>query len=161
MHFHGENTEKEPAMQVGLTEAARLTGKDASTITRACNSGRLSFMRDDAGNRIFDVAELERVYGKLRTPEEQQAHDALGQDLTALHEAELRAKDAEIAALQREKRLLEDVIADLRRDREKWQEQAGQVTRLLTDRREQEEWQVPELATLAGRLRYVLTGKAA
>ena len=65
--------EKEPTMQVGLTEAARLTGKDASTITRACNSGRLSFTKDEAGNRIFDIAELERVYGPLRTPEEQRA----------------------------------------------------------------------------------------
>jgi hypothetical protein len=153
-------------MQVGLTEAARLTGKDASTITRACNSGRLSFTKDEAGNRMFDMAELERVYGTLRTPEEQ-APDAPGLDLTALHDAELRAKDAEIAALQREKRLLEDVITDLRQDREKWQQQAGQVTRLLTDQRKQaeEDWdrreQVPKLATLTGRLRYVLTGNAA
>lgn len=153
-------------MQVGLTEAARLTGKDASTITRACNSGRLSFTKDEAGSRMFDVAELERVYGTLRTPEEQ-AHDAPGLDLTTLHDAELRAKDAEITALRREKRLLEDVITDLRQDREKWQQQAGQVTRLLADQRELAErnWdrrgQVPDLATLTGRLRYVLTGKTA
>jgi hypothetical protein len=164
--FHEENTEKEPAMQVGLTEAARLTGKDASTITRACNSGRLSFTKDDAGNRMFDAAELKRVYGTLRTPEEQ-THDAPDPDLAVLHDAELRVKDNEIAALQREKRLLEDVIADLRQDREKWQQQAGQVTWLLTDQREQAErerdWrgQMPEPTTLTGRLKYVLMGKAA
>ena len=38
-------------MQVGLNEAARLTGKDQSTITRACQSGRLSFTKDESHTR--------------------------------------------------------------------------------------------------------------
>ena len=72
-------------MQVGLTEAARLTGKDQSTITRACQSGRLSFTKDESGNRMFDLAELERVYGPLRKPEEQ-TDPALTADISALTE---------------------------------------------------------------------------
>ena len=59
-------------MQVGLNQAARLTGKDASTITRACHTGCLSFAKDENGSWTFEIAELERVYGPLR----QRAHAA-------------------------------------------------------------------------------------
>jgi hypothetical protein len=48
---------------VGLTEAARLTGKHPTTIIRAATAGRLSFSVNAAGQRQFDIAELERAYG--------------------------------------------------------------------------------------------------
>ena len=78
-------------MQVGLNEAARLAGKDQSTITRAYQAGRLSFTKDARGNPMFDPAELERVYGPLRPPEEPPPTDALE-----------RAIAAEVAGLQQE-----------------------------------------------------------
>ena len=78
-------------MLVGLNEAARLAGKDQSTITRAYQAGRLSFTKDARGNPMFDPAELERVYGPLRPPEEPPPTDALE-----------RAIAAEVAGLQQE-----------------------------------------------------------
>ena len=151
-------------MQVGLTEAARLTGKDASTITRACQAGRLSFQKDDAGARVFDIAELERWAGKLRNPDDAPtSENAL--PFTAVHDAEIRAKDAEIDGLRREIRRLEEALEDARHERSRWQEQAGQITRLLTDQRAEAERErnqrdhEHQLSTLTQRLKFILTGK--
>jgi hypothetical protein len=48
---------------IGLAEAVRLTGRNQSTIHRAMKAGRLSFTKDETGERRIDVAELERVFG--------------------------------------------------------------------------------------------------
>jgi predicted site-specific integrase-resolvase len=48
---------------LGLSEAARLVGRDASTLHRAMKTGRLSYTVDAAGKRQLDPAELERVFG--------------------------------------------------------------------------------------------------
>jgi hypothetical protein len=45
---------------IGLSEAARLTGRNASTIHRSMKTGRLSYTRDEAGNRQIDVSEQGR-----------------------------------------------------------------------------------------------------
>jgi septal ring factor EnvC (AmiA/AmiB activator) len=149
-------------MQVGLNEAARLTGKDASTITRACQAGRLSFSKDESGNRMFDLAELERVYGPLRKPEEQTVPTA---NIAAATEALERAHAAEVNGLQREIRRLEDQVRLLETQCSQWQSQASQITRLLTDQREQAKrdhaQQERERGTLAQRLKLVFGGKAA
>ena len=159
-------------MQVGLNEAARLTGKDQSTITRACQSGRLSFTKDESGNRMFDLAELERVYGPLRKPEEQ-TDPAPTADIAAITEALERARAAEVTGLQREIRRLEDQVRLLETQCSQWQGQASQITRLLTDQREsrrerarqeredRQRQQEPERGTLAQRLKFVFGGKAA
>jgi hypothetical protein len=52
---------------LGLSEAARLVGRDVSTLHRAMASGRLSFTKDAAGKRQLDPAELERVFGIKHT----------------------------------------------------------------------------------------------
>ena len=135
-------------MQVRLNEAARLTARDASTITRACQAGRLSFGKDENGNRVFELAELERVYGPLRQPE---------QAITAVETGTLeRAHTAEVAGLRREISRLEDQVRLLESQCGHWQEQASQITRLLTDQREDR-----RRGTLAQRLRLVFGGKAA
>jgi hypothetical protein len=48
---------------VGLTEVARLTGKHTTTVLHAARAGRLSSSLNSAGQRVFDTAELDRVYG--------------------------------------------------------------------------------------------------
>jgi hypothetical protein len=53
---------------VGVTEAARMTGRDPSTIFRALRKGRLSYSKDEAGNRRIDVAELQRVFPEAILP---------------------------------------------------------------------------------------------
>jgi len=56
------------AHQVGVVAAAKLAGKDRSTIRRAMDAGRLSFSRGTGGQRLVDVAELERHFGALHPP---------------------------------------------------------------------------------------------
>jgi hypothetical protein len=60
-----------------LPEAAKLTGKDPTTITQAVDSGKLLASQDAAGSRVFNITELERVYGPL-VPGEQAAHSGVG-----------------------------------------------------------------------------------
>ena len=125
---------------IGLAEAARLTGKNQSTIHRAMKTGRLSFSLGPGGEREIDPAELHRVFGVAvgGSPPRNGATDAAG-----LHRNS--AQGGELAALQR---LLDDrerTIADLREairdyrtrldkseaDRERVQER---LTGLLTHR---------------------------
>jgi hypothetical protein len=49
--------------QVGLSEAAKLTGRNQTTIHRAMKTGRLSFTVGESGERRVDTAELDRVFG--------------------------------------------------------------------------------------------------
>jgi hypothetical protein len=54
---------KEEAMaSIGLSEAARLTGRNQSTIHRAMKAGRLSYTVDETGERRIDTSELARVF---------------------------------------------------------------------------------------------------
>ncbi len=121
-------------MQVGLSEAAKLTGKDPSTITRAVNNGKLSASQDADGKRVFDIAELERAFGPLEVNGEA-AHGAAALPGTDTHRLELEAAQGREQLLKEHIRLLEAQIDDLKADRARWQEQAGQITRLLTDER--------------------------
>jgi DNA-binding transcriptional MerR regulator len=50
-------------MYLNITEAAKLAGVSRNTLYRAIKSGKLS-----STDKGIDVAELERVYGPLRTP---------------------------------------------------------------------------------------------
>lgn len=47
---------------IGLSEAAKLTGRNQSTIHRAMKTGRLSYNVDETGERRIDTAELHRVF---------------------------------------------------------------------------------------------------
>ena len=48
---------------VGIGQAARLSGRNRSTLHRAMKDGRLSFSLDETGERRIDTAELDRVFG--------------------------------------------------------------------------------------------------
>jgi len=57
--------------KLGLKEAAKLVGKDKSTLTRAVQSGRIvNVGKDIIGNRLFDKKELLEVYGTPCNPDE-------------------------------------------------------------------------------------------
>lgn len=61
-------------MILTLRQAAELTGKSKSTLTRAIKSGRLSASRDGEGMYAIDPAELARAYPFVERPDAQ--HDA-------------------------------------------------------------------------------------
>jgi len=110
-----------------MTEAAKLTGKQRQTIHKAIKEGRISAVRSEAGEWRIDPAELFRVYPPLSTVNDNQS---------AQVDAGLQRVDS---GLQREVELLrerirekDDIISDLREDRDHWRQQA---TALLTDQR--------------------------
>jgi hypothetical protein len=131
---------------IGLSEAARVTGKNRTTIFRAMKSGRLSFTMNGAGERQVDIAELERVFPATSAvqPESDNAHTEV---LRVQLEAERRANA-----------LLERTNDDLRRRLDASEEERrrvhAQLTALLSDRRDPS---VPEPSQTAPWPRRVLT----
>jgi hypothetical protein len=62
--------------QIGLSEAARLTGRNQTTIHRAMKAGRLSYTVSAAGERQIDTAELDRVFGIKASSETEKVNGA-------------------------------------------------------------------------------------
>jgi hypothetical protein len=117
--------------KVSISEAARLTGKPRSTLHRHIGNGTLSKESDGQGKPVLDIAELERVYGPLLQAD--MKHNGV-----MLHSATsetVAANRAEIEGLRRENTLLRDQLEDVKRERQKWQEEADswrkQATALL------------------------------
>jgi hypothetical protein len=103
--------------QVGVTEAARLTGKGWPTIYRAIEAGTLSATQDAHGRATVDVAELERVYGPLERPKA--SRDAPGEALAA------------VAVLEERLRQLEERVQDQRRELDAVRDEKGRPLALL------------------------------
>lgn len=112
-------------MILTLRQAAELTGKSKSTLTRAIKSGRLSASRDGEGIYAIDPAELARAYPFVERPDAQ--HDARhGAPRNGETEADDAAilrlrlsllvdeQDRERAAAEREREQLAATVADLR-----------------------------------------------
>jgi excisionase family DNA binding protein len=140
-------------------EAAEQTGNSKPAILKAIKSGRLSATKNDQGEWRIDPAELFRVYPETDN-NRKQVSARLSPENTAVHSEihllreQMERMDAE---RERERRQLENVIDDLRQDRDHWRRQA---TALLTDGRSHERsgfW-----SRYSRRLkRYLLTATAA
>ncbi len=120
---------------IGLSEAAKLTGKDKATLHRAMASGRLSFVIGQDGARRIDPAELERVF-RIEAPDAiapRNRHAARRNNLQPLQtDALLEAERSKVA-------ILEATVADLRNrldraDTERRQAQE-KLTAVLADQR--------------------------
>ena len=120
-------------MQYTLGEAAKATGKSKTTLHRAIKSGKISATRQDDRSYSIDPSELHRVF-PLAT---------LEQETEQLRSNETEHQDgmAETLRLQletveqereRERKFMQETIADLREDRDRWRQQA---TSLLEDKR--------------------------
>jgi hypothetical protein len=124
---------------IGLKEAARLTGKNQSTIHRAMKASRLSYTMSETGERLIDPAELDRVFA-VKPPEQLARNEAQASQSNDVQLAELRmqlAAERDKAAGLHERLAEKDaVIVDLREDRDHWRTQAE--TLLLTDERRKE-----------------------
>jgi excisionase family DNA binding protein len=104
-----------------LSEAAKATGLNRSTLFRAIRSGRISATRDAQGQWALDPAEVHRVYAPVASPDA--PHDAVQHDATG----ELEAR---IEGLKAVAELLRSQLADALTQRDKWQE-AFTAQRLL------------------------------
>lgn len=120
-------------MSYTLGEAAKATGKSKTTLHRAIKSGRISASKAGDGTYSIEPAELHRVFPAVTmetSPKLLSSNDEeqLSNTLTALRtQLEIQEKERD-----RERALLQETIADLREDRDKWRQQA---TSLLTDQR--------------------------
>lgn len=125
-------------MSYTLGEAAKAVRKSKTTLHRAIKSGKISASKTDDGSYVIEPSELHRLYPSvtggtadaplLRNDTERQSSD-LG---TLRIRLEMQEKERE-----RERALLQETIADLREDRDKWRQQA---TALLEDKRPRGFW---------------------
>jgi len=89
--------------KVSLQQAVQMTGKSESTLRRDVKKGKTATDRDERGYMIFDVAELQRVYGELKNtgddaPSVEQSND---NGMTEPDSAEVLAiKDNQIVDLK-------------------------------------------------------------
>ena len=116
-------------MQYTLGEAAKATGKSKTTLHRAIKSGKISATRQDDNSYSIDPSELHRVFPLVtpeHTPEQLRRNDAEHQSGTA------ETLRLQLEAIERERQLMQETIADLREDRDHWRQQA---TSLLEDKR--------------------------
>jgi septal ring factor EnvC (AmiA/AmiB activator) len=138
---------------LSLKQAAEHVGKDRTTLLRAIKGGDLSATKDEAGQWWIEPAELFRKYAPAQAHSVQEPVNAQVRTgvNTPAHTPdlarEIALKEEQLAALrderERERRQLEETIADLRRrldaSEEERRQNQQQLTALLTDQRSQEE----------------------
>ena len=126
-------------MTYTLTQAAKATGKSRSTVLRAIRAGRISAARDEqTGGWVIEPSELHRLYQAVaadggRSP---------GHDMPRNNgaDAEIRELHARLEAAEARLTDRDDVIADLRQQRDLAQDHLAaaqeRIAALLTDQRQ-------------------------
>jgi len=116
-----------------LGQAAKATGKSKGTISNAIREGRLSVMGKDGGSYQIAASELFRAFPKNGSPNVQ------NEQWRTPEKASLnRGLEVEIGLLRERLREKDELIAEVRTERDEWREQAKAATRLLEDHRHQE-----------------------
>lgn len=124
-------------MSYSLSDAAKATGKNRTTIQRAIKSGKISASKNENGAYEIAPAELHRIFPAIAQRSAQQPEET---DRDTLQRADETSETLRIRLemlekeRERERAQLEGTIADLREDRDKWRQQA---TALLEDKRPQ------------------------
>ena len=89
--------------KVSLQQAVKMTDKSESTLRRDVKKGKVSADRDERRHIRFDIAELQRAYGELKSTGEdaQSTEQGNGKAMTGHDSAEIIAmKDGQIADLR-------------------------------------------------------------
>lgn len=124
--------------KVGPQRAAELTGRSKSTVQRAMKAGKLSYEIDNAGRRVIDVSELERVFGMAPQGGEIAAASMVENELEkAANIIETERMKMRIRMLEDQLENAQEQIDDLKSQRDQWQKQAQQV--LLTSQYSQKQ----------------------
>lgn len=133
MFRNSANETKKNAVSYTLGEAAKAVGKSKTTLHRAIKSGRISATKADDGAYAIEPAELHRVFPAAAKEQQQEQQDRNDKEHQGNTLETLRIKlDLLERERDRERSLMEETIADLREDRDRWRQQA---TALLEDKR--------------------------
>lgn len=122
-------------MSYSLSDAAKATGKNRTTIQRAIKSGKISALKNENGAYEIEAAELHRIFPAIAQRSVQQKKET---ESNGLQQGDATSETLRIRLemlekeRDRERAQLEETIADLREDRDKWRQQA---TALLEDHR--------------------------
>lgn len=134
------------------SEAAKLAGVSPSKIKNWAGSGKLSCHKDENGYRLFDPAEVARVFdvkmsdSRPESTPESRPQSTVSDQLTALHEAEKTALQAQIDALKERLKDRDETVTELRDQRDKWEQMASRSTLLLENHQKEEPAPEPEPA---------------
>jgi transcriptional regulator of acetoin/glycerol metabolism len=127
-------------VKLTISEAARRAGVRRMTIYRKLEAGKLSKETDEDGNPVIDLAELARVYPHAITASDRNPEKPRDTPGTSAETAEVREFRAlleqERQERQRERADKDDVIADLRQQRDRLLALHEADQRLLADLRE-------------------------
>lgn len=127
-------------MKYSLSEAAKATGKNKTTIQRAIKNGKISASKGDIGSYEIDPAELHRVFPPTVAQQEKSndtQRDKVAPDNNHLDhvlelEKELAVARERANGLEAQKDQMADTINDLRK---RLDSSEGRVTALLADHR--------------------------
>lgn len=134
-------------MKYSLSEAAKATGKNKTTVQRAIKNGKISASKGDSGSYEIEPSELHRVFPPVaaqRDAQHRQSNDtqqsksaSTNSDLARVLELEkeLAIAHERVNGLEAHKEQMADTINDLRK---RLDSSEGRVTALLTDGRTKE-----------------------
>ena len=129
-------------MKYSLSEAAKATGKNKTTIQRAVKSGKISAAKGDSGSYEIDPSELHRVFPPAvaqRDAQHLQSNDTQQENIAFSNgnlarvlelEKELAVAHERADGLEAQKDQMADTISDLRK---RLDSSEGRVTALLTN----------------------------
>jgi septal ring factor EnvC (AmiA/AmiB activator) len=134
-------------MKYSLSEAARATGKNKTTIQRAIKNGKISASKGDSGSYEIEPSELHRVFPPVaaqRDAQHRQSNDTQQSKSASINsglarvlelEKELAVAHERVNGLEAHKEQMADTINDLRK---RLDSSEGRVTALLADGRTKE-----------------------
>jgi len=114
--------------KVGAQRAAELTGKSKSTIQRAMKSGKISYEMDGNDRRVIDVSELERAFGLVPQESDNKSQNVVEAEIEkATQMLETERLKMRIRMLEEQLQINQDMVDDLKEQRDQWQKQAQQT----------------------------------
>ena len=131
-------------MKYSLSEAAKATGKNKTTIQRAIKNGKISASKGDSGSYEIEPSELHRVFPPVaaqRDAQHRQSNDTQQSKSASINsglarvlelEKELAVAHERVNGLEAHKEQMADTINDLRK---RLDSSEGRVTALLADDR--------------------------
>jgi hypothetical protein len=128
---------------VGIAEAAKITGRSKGQIGRDSNSGRLSYTLNEKEQKRYKVSDLYALYGFRNPKEIQSQSDERPIDISLETAVKIAVLEAELKAKEETLRHREDEIRDLRQNRDRLIEQNQRLTLLLPAPKEHQEVVLP------------------